>query len=278
MALKKRRLGELYQVGKMLTFDDGEGEAVQVYLRKLNTIDMEKALRQANGARAAVLAARKDIKSSAYMDTKYAADLQLSTKTACISLLAEKKVAEKRGSVEAEVQDEEEWSKEGYLQGLWDAWSGGLNKRDVEQDPEAKRVLDELNRYEEQVKKVLDGYREEAERDFTDKSPSELYDLALDVFFDRQADLAWFSEIRRSEVFMAVRDPDEHGSPYFESREEVDQLATPVIQRLQEEYQTLTVDVMEGKDSRPTEDSSKSSAPSEAVVTSNTSGPVAVPA
>src|SRR3954469_5704211 len=55
-----RRLGDLFVVGREVTFDDGQGAPISVYVRKLNTSEHERALRRANSERSKVLAAKTD--------------------------------------------------------------------------------------------------------------------------------------------------------------------------------------------------------------------------
>lgn len=271
----KRRLEDLYVVGKELTIDDGQG-GVKVWLQKLNPVDASNALRRANMARAKVRTVKSDKQSDEYLDM-WVEILEWDDKPALIEYLAAEKIMRIRDRVEAELAAEEEWSEDDYVQGLRDAWESGLNERYFidPDDEEAKRVYAELQRFgaqaEERGRSEIADVRDELEAlDFT-----VLQEKAFDRVIAYRASAAWLEEYHRSELLYGVREADNHKAYYFKSPENIDQLSGEVLGLLYREYAALAVDVIEGKDSEETPDSSDSSEPSPGVETGVSSGLVA---
>src|SRR4051812_31682431 len=65
VAPKRRRLSDLYVVGKTVVFEDPEGD-VEIYLRRPNPFEHEEALREGNLARAKMALRMKDPASDEY--------------------------------------------------------------------------------------------------------------------------------------------------------------------------------------------------------------------
>lgn len=259
----KRRLTDLYRVGKEITFDDGTGDPVTVYLRKLNAVDQETAIRKANAARARVHATGRDPESDEYGELLSQA-IDLGTHADLVSYLIQGKLAEFTVAKESELAAEEEWSKDGYLDGLREAWEEGVEERyhvDPE-DSEARHVFSELERFAELVKPYVEDEKASLESLYAEKSLEELREITAQEMVSISADIAWVREYRKCELWLATREVDGK-SRYFESREEIDDLPTEVVNRLTEEFQSLTVSTTEGKDSRATDDSSVLSEPPE---------------
>lgn len=275
--MAKRRLTDLYQIGKEITFDDGSGEPVAVYVRKLNPIDQETAIRKANAARARVYATGRDIESDEYAELLSQA-IEIGTREDLIAYLIQGRLAEFTEAKEAELAAEEEWAEDSYLEGLREAWEGTLQERYLidKEDSEARHVYEELQRFAGLVTPYLEDEKAALEQLYVDKDLAELRELVADQLVTISADIAWVREYRKCELWLATRDPETKGR-YFESRDEVDQLPAEVHNRLMEEYQSLNVSVPEGKDSRATDDSSPSSAPPEQEAITQSSGLVAVP-
>src|SRR5262249_10119305 len=150
----KRRLSDLYVRGKELSIDDGSGDPVTAWLQKLNEVDRESVLRRANAAKSRHLAFIDDEESDAFQ-ARYGRVREFGERVGLISIIITDDATKARLRVEAQVStDEDTWAKEGYLQGLVDAWAGdddnpGLAKTVVEDpdDPEATRVRNELDRF-----------------------------------------------------------------------------------------------------------------------------------
>lgn len=277
--MKKRRLQDLYVVGQELTIDDGKGPVV-VWLQKLNPVENEDALRRANAMRARMLISRNNEDSEEFQVALGEA-FDYGNRENLVDYLIENDVAEVRLSRTAEEEAKDKWSKDGYLQGLRDAWVGtpdapGLKDVYVENkdDPEASRVFGELKKFDNTVEAEIAGEKDRLRRDYEGMAEDDLRRKVAVRFVESRADAAWFREYARAEVYYATREPDKHKQRYFETRREVDELETAVLLSLQKAYAALKVDPLEGKDSGETEDSSPSSESPEPVVTDLFSGPL----
>ena len=254
---KVKKLGDLFIRGVECTVTDGD-DSVEVWIQKLNPLQQDKALRRANGARAKVLSVRKrDEEDLDRLSYTHEAEEILEDRDTAIDYL----LSEKLGTIyqvrEAELAFEKEWSEENYLQGLRDAWEDGLNDAYAidQEDEDAQRVFNELKRFAETVEKSVQGERESLAKGLESKTDDEIQTLVINKVIEAAADLEWLKEFRKSEIFFAVREIDNHNKPYFEKREDVDDLEIEVFGQLTQAYNAMRVDVVEGKDSPETPDS-----------------------
>jgi hypothetical protein len=255
---RKRRLSDLYVVGTEVTFDDGEGDPIVVYVRKLNPIEHETALRNANAARSRTMSVVNDRASDAFNDI-YSDMLDLDRES-MVAYLSEEERANRAQVVEAQLAQEGEWAEDNYLQGLQDAWSDGLMEayaKDPE-DEDAKHVFAELRRFTDAVEAEVQAHVDNFIDDLEEVSDDALREQCLSKVINVRANGAWFTEFRRSQIALAVREKDRK-TRYFETRSEIDDLPHEVYRRLIEAYQLVSVDPIEGKDSRETDDSLPSS-------------------
>lgn len=246
---KKRRLSDMYVTSRPVEFDDGEGDTVKVVVRKLNPIEHERALKTANAARALSLMELRDQTTLSYLnlwdEVESASDEEL------IEVLLEDERMDKVGPIEAELEAEEEWSKDGYLLGLQEAWEESV-KDDYARDPknkEAAKVFGELKRFADRVEAELEGFTDNARRDLEDLSIDSLRQKVLAARMVMEANATWLAEFRRCELWLSVREEDGR-TPYFVDRDEVDSLPVEILARLSLEYRLLSVEPAEGKDSR----------------------------
>jgi hypothetical protein len=280
---QRRRLTDLYITGKTIAIDDGTTETdpdsgeevsfepITVYLRKLNPIDQETCLRRANAERSKVLSIRNKPESPEYEG--FVNDCIGMTPTERIELIMAQEVVQFRSARESEIAAEEEWSNDRYLDGLLESWQNGL---EVEyaldpENPEAKRVFEEMSRYQKIVDDLVDAEIESLRLGYERMEPEDLNEMVVEKLISFAADSAWLQEYRRSEIWLSVRESDDHKRRYFESREEVNDLSLEVMQRLVSEYAAMNVPATEGKDSAATQassDSSEQPKQEEAVVTS----------
>lgn len=271
----KRRLSDLYTVGKYVEIDDGNGP-VKVWLQKLNPVENGNIIRFANAARARLRAVKRDKESPEYLDMLNEV-LEWQDAGSLVEYIAGERILILQEIAEAKVAAEEEWSKDAYIQGLRDAWAGGL--RDTyavtPEDPEAKRVFQELERFSKAANEISDPEIEELRGEISTKPLEKLQEEALDRIISYRANAAWLDEFHKGELLYGVRDPDDHRVYYFD-RDELDRLSAQVLTTLLNEYATLSVDVVEGKDSGETPTSSPSSEQSAEVGTQAFSGLVAV--
>lgn len=279
MAPKRRRLGDLYVVGKDVTINDNSGEEpLTVWVQKLNPLHAETALRKAGAARSRYLATRKNKDSDEYRDA-LSDVLDYSERDTLIEVVARDDMYARRMAVEAEIGAEEEWSKNDYLQGLFDAWQGsegdpGLKDRYAAdpEDEEAKRVFEELQRYNAQVDKVMEGERAKIISDYSGWTDEKLIERAVERIIENRSLTVFLKELETNQIFFAVREPDDHKKIYFESLEEVASLQDEVRTVIVDNLRMLVVERDEGKDSAGTPASSPSSAPSETEATEASSG------
>lgn len=281
--MKKRRLADLYVTGIPLVIKDENGEpAEELWLQKPGPIEHETCIRRANAARARVLMHRHDKESEEYLE-QYARASDFGNREMLIEYLISRPLNDRRMSEQARLADEEEWSKDDYLQGLHDSWEGdedspGLKDeyaRDPEH-PEAKQVFLEMKRFTDEIDRIMEGEKAALMRDFEHLSMAELTERVTDLLLETRADIAWGRELTMSELFYAIREGDDHKRRYFDKREDLDLVAPEVVRQLNDGYRELTVDPVEGKDSAETGASSSSSEPSATEEPASVSGLLAV--
>jgi len=269
-------LEDLYIVGKELSFDDGGGEKVTVWLQKLNPVELSTALRRANAARARVLTARTQPDSEEHQSF-WLEVLDFETKESLVEYLINERGVRIQERAEAELASHDEWAKDGYLQGLRDAWEDGLSERHVmEPDEESERVLNEINRFVDDAAKIVAPEMDELRATYESTVIDDLRDEVFTKILSYRGNTAWLDEFHRCELWKGVRDPKDRRAYYFEKREDLDYLTASITNQLMAEYASLSVDVVEGKDSEETPSSSNSSAPANEAATGASSGLVAV--
>lgn len=294
---KSKTLADLYKRGKTVTIPDPEepDSPVTVYLRKLNDVEMETCFRKANAAKAIVMAGKADPDSEQWLamseDVK---TLFLDDRDLYVEYLLVSHMAERDPVIEAEVHGEvishenpdgsideqqTEWAKDDYLQGLRDAWRDGLQARHAtdETDPAAVHVLAEITRFNNQVRERLETEHHLMVDSLSDTSTEELRDRVIAQFLETKAATAWAEELRRWQMFFYARDPVNQRKPHFADREMVDEVDEAVRMQLVAEYEQLAVDITEGKGSPATPASSPQSAQLEQEATSLSSGPSDAP-
>jgi hypothetical protein len=284
---KRRRLGDLYVTGKTVTIDDGRDDPVTVWMQKLNPVEDETATRASSAARVQHLTYIRD-RDSEQWRAAYADVSDYASRQTLVDINIRDELLIRRSRIEAELADGDEWSDSDYLQGLVDAWEGhdangdlpaqpGLKLRwmDDNDDPEASRVHDELERFDAQVQDKVDAEQAVLHADWENVPLPELLEQATEKILQQRALSAFVAEYEVQQVMFSVREPEDHSKLYFENRDEVLKLQPEIRDTLRRHYQTLIVATSEGKDSEATPDSSLSSAlpaPAEMGVSSGPSG------
>lgn len=279
MPVKRRRLSDLYVVGRPVIVGKDTSDPVEIWLQKINPVQNEDALRRANAARTRTRAYGKDKDSEEYLDA--VSNVQdFASREVLVDLAIADELRLRRTRIEAELAAEDEWSKEEYLQGLVDAWEGsidnpGLKERWAEDhdDPEAARVKGEIDRFDEKVKVLVDAEHESLKRDFEDTPEDVVLDKAVGRVLEQRAVTAFILEYENWQLYYAVRDPEKHADLYFENIDEVRSLEDQTKETLLFNYRELAVEQAEGKDSPGTPGSSPSSDPVEPAETEPSSGP-----
>jgi hypothetical protein len=274
--MKRRRLEDLYVLGRELALDDGKGEPVVVWIQKMNPLEHEKALRKAGAAKAKILMVRHDRDSEDWQEA-YTDVEDTGGRAELVEYLITEDVGKAEESAEAELSFADEWSKDNYLQGLRDAWDDPDHPlREVyaenPEDPEASRVFLELKRFSDQVIARVAPEAERLRRDYEEVPEETVRERATEHLIELRAGLAWIREYRRCEVWLGTRDPDNHDAYYFPNRDAVDRLSYDTFRELSDAYQQLTVEPLEGKGSPEIPSSSPPSEPSGEAETSGPSG------
>lgn len=268
---KRRRLSDLYVRGKEYKIDDGTDRPVKVWLHKLNAIDREACFRRASTAKARFNVDSDDEESDVFQ-SMYAQVREMGDADGLIAILVAEDLFKYRQSVEAELgQDEKTWGKDGYIQGLVDAWIGdddnqglaAVLARDAE-DPEAKKVIAEINRFEKEVSDAVALESERLQKDWADTPEETLWRKSAHRILELRGNEIFNAEFERQQLFCSVREPDDHSKRYFKSLNEIDDLDEKVTEQLIKFYGLMVVDTTEGKDSRASQPSSNSSDPSSA--------------
>lgn len=253
IAPKKRRLTDLYVVGKPLVFDEDSDDPIEVWLSKLSPVQQRDAADNATGARAKLLSLKMNPDSDPRQVAVFQeqlSDLGVNDRDSKIEFLMVPKVQEARAAAQARIAGEEKWSDNDYLNSLQSAWNDGLADKFAkdEEDEEAKRVYDELIAFTDAVEEAVEEERDVIRVEFTHFSDEELDTEVLNRAIDAEADFAWVNEFSRWQIFYATREPSDHKALYFDTRSEVDELDPKITNRILEEYNAMVVDPVEGKD------------------------------
>jgi len=291
---KRRRLSDLYVVGKHVKInDESGGDPVEIWIQKLNPVEHENALRRASVERAKYLAVVADHESEIWQATWADIHELAPTREQLLSIVLQDDLAKARQRIEAELADEDEWKEEDRLQSLVDAWQGtstatedhnAEGEREPLQnaflrgktDPDYERaaaVHKELEKFSQQAEHAWNGERDRLFADHRDVPTEELRDRAVETIIEKNAGIEMLKEFETQELFYATRDPIDRTKKYFGTRDEVLTIDPQVRTRLLAEYRTLHVEVQEGKDLPGIPGSSPQSDSSAPEGTPNSSGP-----
>lgn len=273
----RRRLADLYQVGKEVVLDDGHG-AVTVWLQKVNTVEQEDAFKKANAMRSRLSREGRDKTSDYYLSIAGQTDDM--NDEDLIEFLVAEEVEKRRPVALSAVEYRPEWHDDDYLEGLVEAWEQ-THAAAIEADPEdeeALKVQHELERFNAEVEAEVEKLRDDARAMISDYSSEKLHDLVGARLIKIDQDLAWMGEFRKIELLHSVREPHDHKKKYFANRSELESVSREVLVQLLEEYASLSVDPDEGKELPPEADSSQQSTSPDKAEPEVPSGPEAVPA
>lgn len=258
---QRRRLTDLYARGKEVELDDGNGEPIRLWIRKMTPADAEVAYVKASARRAAFLAmGKEDPPSDAYIALR--GEIEQFTPDNLVLWVTANEMVKREPVTTARIASAEEWTKDRYLDSLKERVEDEDFKRKVEEFPEDEevvRVNKELARFQEQVDKEVEKERKRIERETSGLSQTELIDRVLQNMLESQADAAWLTEFSKCQIWRCVFDGDKRSQRCFENREEVDELYAETVQALVSVIEELHVTDMEGKDSQQTPDSSTES-------------------
>jgi hypothetical protein len=272
----RRRLSDLYVVGKSVVFEDPAGD-VEIYLRRPNPFEHEEALREGNLARARMALRMKDPSTDEYaiLHGELAA---VGDRIQKAEILFNENYADYYQRAFTWVQEQDRWSKDDYATSVTDALADYEERevRPVEGDEDwedYQRVVKEVEEFTKDVDTRLEKVKKDEIDEFLMLEELELDERIMRVLIDRQAGVAFYRGYRVACLYYATRDPDDHGKRYFSNKQELMELPAEVQSRLLEEYDALDVPRDEVKNSPSAEASSELSAPSTSPEITEPSGP-----
>lgn len=241
--LAKKTLQDLFVQGAVHTFDDGT-DKVEIYFKKLNSFESETAFKKANALRAAVLSVKfkedDDPDKLVFYSEVY--ELGDSVEDLADLILADS-VADVYAKAEQRASEQEEWKKDGRIQGLFDSWRDGLNDEyALEKSEESVAVFEQLQEFSEAVKKIAEAELEREKRDLLKKPLKTLQKLLVDKMIDIEANHKWVVEYNKWEVFFSARDIEDHSVKIFPSREFLDEIDDGFFSQLLVAYKSLVID------------------------------------
>lgn len=260
MPAKRRRLTDLYVTGAPFKVSDDQGE-IEVWLQKLNPLERETASRRAGAERAKTVSFYEDKEGDEYRSAVNDVLDFYQDRESLVAMISRNDLMRAQARIEAELAGDDKWSKDGLLVGLIDAWQEGLSDAYAEdsKDPEASKVFKKLQEFDKQVQKEVEAEKLRLEKDAASYTVEELRDKAVERLIEAKAITAFIEEFEIQRLLHGVREPDDHSAYYFIDRLEVKKLDEKVREQLSKAYAELEVDIVEGKDSPETEDSSLSS-------------------
>lgn len=272
MAPKRRRLTDLFVVGKSAKIADPEG-SIDIWIQKLNPLEQQNALRRAGAERARHLAFVEQ-KDSDEWGAALAEVVDFTDRDMLIDIAIRDDMVLVRMKTEHEIAAEEKWSKDEYITGLVDSWEQEMKERweNEPDDPEALAVKQKLDEFDAEVEAIVLAERDKVARDYENVPMSELRETATQRLLEQRATTAFVEEFEAQQILYAVREPDDHAKYYFKDRMEVLGLHHEVRRMLADQYRLVAVDTIEGKDSPGTPGSSISSEPADQDQTSDSSG------
>lgn len=251
IAPKRRKLSDLFVLGTEVVFEDGSDDPPKVWIQKLTPAETQEAADKARPEKMKILSIRRleddDPVKLRYIDE---VETSLEDRDDKFAFLLSDKIEKAAISAQEEVASRDEWAKDDYLEGLQEAWRVELRDRYLldQEDEEAKRVFNQLEKYTDQVTKEIEHASEELKREIDHLDDDELKRRCVRKLIEVYSDEALLEAFRTWQLYFAVRDPDKHSKRYFSSPEEIDSLQEPVLKRLRNEYAELSVEGFEGKD------------------------------
>lgn len=249
----RRRLSDLYKIGKEVSFDlPGEDEPLVVWVQKLTPAEEKIAVTKARPAKAKIATIKRlpeDSDEKFYYYDKLD-EARFDTDRKKLEYLVEEKLGEYALSVEAEIGDQDEWAKEDYLVGLQEAWNDGLKATLATNpdDPDARRVFAELQRFTEEVEEAVVNRQNQLIYEIQDLDEEELDKRVVRKLIEDDSSQEMYSEFRKWQVYLATRYGDDHNERYFEDRDELERTDFSIYIKLLSAYIDINVDGVEGKD------------------------------
>lgn len=312
----RRRPSELYAVGRPIIVDDLGIEEVPklgpdrkplrdeagailyeevdlppftAWVQKLSDIEISDALQYTQRGQAIAMAPYHDPDSDESQAVR--AEIGTMARADLVLILTEREVNTKRQAVEARVIGEmvvdhtgEEvpgkWGKDDYIYSLRDAWESELKLEYAldEDHPEANRVLDEINTFNELVDAELDPARDIERAVYESWTEDALRDHLFNVMVEMTVTAVANDRYDLACLWLATRvcegpDPEDpkrclcrgsgrkHTKKSFDGIDEVRSTDGRVRSAIGAAYRKVVIDSLQGKGSRATRSSSTQSGP-----------------
>lgn len=280
--VKRRRLGELFHIGRTVVIEDGEGDGVELYLRRPNPFEHEEALREGNAARARVTLRMRDPKCDEHDILE--ADLEaIGNVEKRRQFLVEEKRQDLYARAYGTLLDEKLWSEEKMIEEVqenlatWTARVPELTEEDEDWD-DYQRALAILAEFDQALGEKVDEFSAEELIKMREDSDEDVTEACRRVLIDRAAGLHFFRDYRIACLYYGTRDPEDRSKRYFTSKLEIRELPYEIQTKLLSEYDSLDMTKDEAKNSPSAELSSPESAQQELQEIPESSGLEAVTA
>lgn len=249
---EEKRLTDLYKIGRDVPVPDPEtGEDIVVWVQKLTPAQEKEAVTKARPARARIASVKRLPEDS---DEKWFYYDQLdedrfSTKRKKLEFLVATDVAEFAASITEKTASEGEWADDDYLISLRGAWNDGLKKKYAldPDDPEASRVLSELERFDNEIKDAVADRENELIFELDDLSDEEIDRRVVRQLIENEAVSEMYAEYNNQKLLLATRYQDDHERFYFNDRSEIDDLAFEPKIKLLGALMAMDMNGIEGK-------------------------------
>lgn len=267
-------LADLYVIGMPVVLSTGNADSdITIWMQKLNAVENEKAVRIANAERARVILAQEDVTADAYAEVW--GQVETYDFEAAVDFILRPQFVALAQKIEARLMTEEPWSKDGFIQGIFDAWEAGLKDDYIKQEnpgdnEDAQRAFDKLQEFRDIVNHELEQEQENLRSNMLDSlDHAEAKDQLAVMLFEMAADMAWMDAFQKAQVLFSCRIMAEDGShreylfetaaakelPVAGSIKEIDELQDTTRLILFASFRSMTVEVTVGKDSQETLDS-----------------------
>ncbi len=247
MTLTRKSLEDLYEAGREYDISPHSDGTAMIYIRKLGPLQQAEAVRKANAERTKIKTLLDDKENEEYLTlVREAAEVDREEK---IEQLAQTEVAEDRAKIEQEISEKEDWASDDKLQGLVDAWEGGLLEEWLKgeglRSEESERVYADITRFNDEVVKKLEGRLKQAKRPLQDKTDDELNDMVAEAQVEYEASIAWMRTFRLYQIVFGVHDTDRNRM--FDHIDEVSSLPSELFGKLVDALLDLTTPTLEVK-------------------------------
>lgn len=256
---RSRTITDLHARGKEVNLAD-EDEPFFVWVCKVGRRDQQDIMERANIARAKHMALKGyrsgDSEGRMAIDARAEMSGLVDSRESAFPFLVRMEEIRSTDTHSARIAKEEEWSKDDYLEGLKSAWfetgepDVGLQALWAKNpdDPDAKRVYQELKRFDEIVQGFVDEDKKSYREHLEGLTLQQVRDKVVDELINNEANIVWSDEASRWRTFYGTRLQSDHSKRQFADISEVDELQEEVWNKLRDAHRELLVSVQEGKD------------------------------